>query len=243
MREELVTNGCPEEKIAVVPPAVDLALPEEPPVPAMAANVLFVGQLVRGKGVDLLLHALAGLERPFRARILGDGNARNELEALGEFLRLDGKVAFEGWVPHERLGEAYAWARVVAVPSRWPEPFGMVGVEAMGHGRAVVGFDSGGIQDWLADGVTGILVPPRDVTALAVALETVLGDDALASRLGHNGFARARGPFAFDTLVDRLETALGAGSRSGEPAPLAGGPGGGAAPAEDMVPGLGRRSS
>jgi len=208
MRAELLMNGAPAERVHVVPPAVRWTAPEAVTPPAREPVILYVGQLIRGKGVDLLLEAAAGLERPWRLLLAGDGNARPALEAQARDLGIADRVEFLGFVPHERLGGLYARCRVAAVPSRWPEPFGMVGVEAMAHARPVAAFAAGGIPDWCAHGETGLLAPPGDIAALRDALDRLLGDELLAHRLGQAGRERALREFRFDRLVDRLETFL-----------------------------------
>lgn len=207
MRDELLQNGFPPARVHVLPPVVRQAARPPSAVPA-EPRILYVGQLVRGKGVDLLLGALQRIGGSFTARIAGSGNARGELEALCRRLELDGRVRFLGWVDHEDLEPLYAWAKVVVVPSRWPEPFGMIGLEAMRHGRAVVAFGVGGIPEWLEHGTTGLLVPPQDTAALAQALERVLGDTDLARTLGQNAYERGQQHYSFERYLDQLEAHL-----------------------------------
>ena len=94
-------------------------------------NILYVGQLIRGKGVDTLLKAQAILNRqltvPIPLHILGAGNDEQRLKSLAVELGLADSVVFKGWVAHENLVGYYDAASLVVVPSRWPEPFGMVG--------------------------------------------------------------------------------------------------------------------
>lgn len=207
MREELRVNGINGERIHVLPPMVRLDPVPPTPVPH-SPHVLYVGQLVRGKGVDLLLRALARLNRPLQATIVGSGNARDTLERQCRRLRLNDRVRFTGWMDHSALQGYYSSARVVVVPSRWPEPFGMVGLEAMHHGRPVVAFATGGIPDWLEDGVTGLLAPAQRVPALAAAIDSLLRDDQLASTLGRNARRRLGERFQFESYLDRLENIL-----------------------------------
>ena len=215
MRDELVMNGFPAARVHVLPPVVRMADAGATPVPR-ERRVVFVGQLIRGKGVDLLLRALARVRRPFEAAIVGAGAAEARLRALAHRLGLAERVSFEGWVAHDGIGAHYARARVVAVPSRWPEPFGMVGLEAMRHGRPVVAFAVGGIPDWLEHGRTGLLAPEQNVAALADALERLLTDDALAARMGEAAAKRARSVYDFEDYVRRLERRLsGAGEQAG----------------------------
>ena len=207
MRDELLQNGFPAEKVHVLPPVIRMENKAPSPVPD-DPQVLYVGQLIRGKGVDLLLQALKGLPCDFRATIVGTGNAESKLKALSNELGLDNRVEFSGWVRNEDLGHFYSKAKVVVVPSRWPEPFGMIGLEAMHHGRPVVAFDVGGIPDWLDHMETGILVPEQDVGALGKALQKILGENRLAERLGQNGLRRIRDHYAFEGYLDRLEACL-----------------------------------
>lgn len=209
MREELFQNGFPKEKVHILPPVIRMENKTPSPVPGNA-NILYVGQLIRGKGVDLFLHALKALSCDFRADIIGTGNAEIELKGLCKKLDLETKVNFLGWVRNTDLGAFYSKARAVVVPSRWPEPFGMIGLEAMRHGRPVVAFDVGGIPDWLDHMRTGILVPEQDVGAFGNAISRILLDHNFAEELGQNGLRRVRERYAFEDYLDGLEGYLGA---------------------------------
>lgn len=215
MRDELLLNGFAPDRVRIIAPAVaDAAAPVL--LIRAARTVLYVGQLVRGKGVDLLLEAFAKLrrrEQPSRDRpvattrlmIVGQGNHEPALRALAARLGIAADVEFSGWVPNEQLGALYGAAGVVAFPSRWPEPFGMVGLEAMRHGRPVVGFDVGGVRDWLSDGETGVLVPEQDVEAFARGMSRVLDNPVLGARMGAAARLRASQLFSFGTYLDMLE--------------------------------------
>jgi len=214
MRDELVVNGLDAARVAILPPVLP-DLPAPAPAPGPEPVVLFVGQLVRGKGVDLLLDALTTLPGDWRAEIVGEGNARPALEAQARRLGLAGRVRFLGWLDHEALDPVYARARLLVVPSRWAEPFGMVGLEAMQRGRAVVAFAVGGIPDWCEDGVTGLLAPAADTGALARAIGRLLDERELARRLGEAGRARAAERFSFGAYVDALEAHLAGDTPAG----------------------------
>jgi glycosyltransferase involved in cell wall biosynthesis len=207
MREELVQNGFSPEKVRVFPYAIRLKPCVLSDVPR-ERRVLYAGQLIYGKGVDLLLRALQMVKCEFCATIVGTGNAQAQLLALCHRLGLSDKVEFKGWVGHQGIEAYYSSARVLAVPSRWAEPFGFIGLEAMHHGRPVVGFDVGGISDWLEPDVTGLLVAEQDVPALARAVERLLTDDKLASALGRNAYARVRARFSFDQYIADMESHL-----------------------------------
>lgn len=201
MKSELTQNGFPEVKVHVVPPVVPMESGGSSPPPDEAL-VLCVAQLIKGKGVDLLLRALEKVTCRFRAVIVGTGNAESALRELSHTLRLGDRVHFQGWVDSDSIGEFYSRATVVAVPSRWAEPFGMIGLEAMNHGRPVVAFDVGGISDWLEHDVTGLLVPEQSIDPFAEALERILTDSALALRLGQQGRVRVQERFSFEDYLD-----------------------------------------
>jgi glycosyltransferase involved in cell wall biosynthesis len=186
-KEELARNGFDPDKIEVRVPVDNSANAGSVSSFHERNLVLFVGQVIRGKGVDLLLRALAKVKAPFQACILGEGNHRPYCERLSARLGLDQRVKFHGFVAHDALKDFYQEASLLAVSSVWPEPFGLVGREAMSHGLPVVAFDSGGIREWLFDGQNGFLVPWKDTDRFAERVEQLLRDKDLARRLGGRG--------------------------------------------------------
>jgi glycosyltransferase involved in cell wall biosynthesis len=209
MERELIINGLDPGRVAIVPP-IPASLAQARPTPASGhSEILYVGQVIRGKGVDLLLRALEQVSGDWHATIVGTGNHLETCRAMAQTLGIAARVDFAGWVPHDALEAYYGRATVCVVPSRWPEPFGMVGVEAMARGRPVVGFAVGGIPDWLDDGVTGVLAPEADTGALAAAIASLLADPDRAAALGEAGLARVRERFQPDQYLDRLMRILG----------------------------------
>lgn len=139
-------------------------------------ELLFVGRLVSDKGCDLLVRALARLaERGVTPRltVVGGGPEGEPLRRLVEALGLVGTVEFAGAVTGESLVEALNRHRVLVVPSRYDEPFGIVALEALACGASVVGSAGGGLADAIGPG--GWTFPNGDVAALADLLEAVLG--------------------------------------------------------------------
>jgi glycogen(starch) synthase len=146
-------------------------------------DIVFMGRLVSDKGCDLLLHAMAELKlrnlTPSLS-IIGDGPELPTLKALTQQLNLTEQVEFLGAGGQQR-GQIVARHRIMAIPSLWAEPFGVVALEGIASGCAIVASSQGGLPD--AGGPCGIYFPNKNVTALADALEQVLTDSSLQSKL------------------------------------------------------------
>ena len=102
------------------------------------------------------------------------------------------------------VGRLFRPGRIVVVPSRWPEPFGLVTVEAMLAGCAVVASRHGGSVEIIEDGVTGLLVPPGDVAALAAAVERLATDAVLREKLGSRARQSAKERFGEDAFAQAI---------------------------------------
>jgi glycosyltransferase involved in cell wall biosynthesis len=182
--ESLATNAreLDARGVAVIPSGV--VIPDEIGTPDHPPHVLYVGRLSEEKGVLELVAATQGIPRV----IVGDGPLRERLpDALG-------------FVPRAQLGAYYERAAVVLCPSR-REGYGVAAREAMAYGRPVVASAVGGLLDAVEDGVTGLRVPPRDPQALRAAIETLLADSGLRSRLGAAARSAAREQFSWDVAT------------------------------------------
>jgi len=176
-----------------------------------AARVLSLGRLVPRKGNDTVIEAIAGV--PGAELTVAGGPDPGQLDDDPEVARLRrvaeecgvaDRVRFTGRVPHEDVPAMLKSAAVVvSVP--WYEPFGIVPVEAMACGKAVVVSAVGGHLDTVEDGVTGRLVPPRDHAALAAVLTQLLADSGLRRKLGTAGAARAASRYSWDTIAAETE--------------------------------------
>ena len=189
MRREYLRYGLSPDRVHATPlfasPRTAAAVTDEAPF-----DILVLGRLTALKGPDVLLDAIVHASRMLRRRITavvaGDGPDRPNLERISRKLGYSGELAvtFMGWVDAAARDALIARATLVAVPSIWPEPFGLVGVEAAQHGVPAVAFDVGGIGEWLADGVNGVLVRvDGGAMAFGDALARVLGDAAFRARL------------------------------------------------------------
>jgi glycosyltransferase involved in cell wall biosynthesis len=148
-------------------------------------RVVFAGRVVAPKGIDVLIRAARTVEGEFV--VCGDGWRLEDMRKLTRQLGLDKRVNFRGWLDAGELARELAEASVVVVPSVWPEPFGLVGIEAFAAGRPVIASHTGGIGDWLEDGVSGLAVAPGDADALALALQELLADPIRQQAMGAAG--------------------------------------------------------
>lgn len=192
--------GARPERVHVVHPGVDA--PENGAAPAAREPIILtVARLEdRYKGFDVLMRAMPLiLARVPEARwvVVGDGPLREELEATAVRWNLDAHIEFAGPVTDGQRDALLARASLFAMPSRTParivggEGFGIVYLEAARFGLPAIAGDAGGAVDAVLDGVTGLLVDPRDHVAVADAAVDLLLDPLLAGRLGAAGRARA----------------------------------------------------
>ncbi len=168
--------------------------------------VIFVGRITRQKGVPVLLRAVSMLD-PAAQLVLLAGAAdtpelRDEVTSLVNGLQAARTGVF--WIPEmlpkREVIQLLSHATVFACPSVY-EPLGIVNLEAMACGTAVVASRVGGIPEVVSDGVTGLLVPPGDPVALGEALNALLRSPARAAAMGQAGRARAVAEFSWDTVA------------------------------------------
>jgi len=174
MKSRLVANGLPTAKVFVEPPTIEIRESSSSSrsrisseSSSSAIDLLYVGQLIRGKGVQLLLEAMAHMKNPRTLDVVGTGNMEPKLKALAERLGLGDRVRFHGFQKDPQ--DWMLRARCVVVPSFWQEPYGLVAAEAVALGCKVVAFAIGGLPE--ACGGKATLVPPGDVAALAETLD------------------------------------------------------------------------
>lgn len=204
MRDLLLRNGLVSEKISVLAPVLISTAAQTPQTISDPRQILFSGRLVPEKGLELLLDALTHIDRPWKLQVAGDGPERPRLEALIRENGLHDRVSFLGWCDEVEMEQLYAQSAFVVFPSLWPEPFGRVGPEAAKHGRPVIAFDVGGVRDWLEDGVTGYVIPAKDVDALADCIQRLLDDPQRQHQLGRRAYETAMGRWSELTHVQQL---------------------------------------
>jgi glycosyltransferase involved in cell wall biosynthesis len=202
--------GWPADRIEVVYNAVDLdrfgatappGLREELGGSDGVPLVLTPARLDEQKGHDVLFRAAAEIPEA-RFVLAGDGPLRGRLEAEVAQLGLEGRVLFLG--RREDVPQLLAACDVFALPSLY-EGSSLAVLEAMAARRAVVSSAIGGTAELIDDGENGLLVPPGDAAALAVALRRVLGDASLREELARKARGRAEAKFSREAMGSRVE--------------------------------------
>ncbi|MEO8674152.1 MAG: glycosyltransferase family 4 protein [Casimicrobiaceae bacterium] len=208
-------NGVPLDRMTSIPTGIDLArfVPGNaeaararlglPPRPTIG----IVATLRDWKGHDMLFEALARDRAAWSAWnvvVVGDGPYRNRLDVQLAALDLADRVRFAG-----QQEDVVPWLQALdlfALPSWGEEGVPQAIMQAMACGIPVVSTTVGAIREAVEDGVTGIIVPPRDVPALGSAIARLRDDAALRERFGSAGRARATRDFGLDRMLDRMES-------------------------------------
>jgi glycosyltransferase involved in cell wall biosynthesis len=215
MQQELLRNGISPKLLRLVPlPPTEIAPECPPPSSGQPGSLLFLGRLTDLKGGGYLINAMPRiaerLQRNFTLTIAGDGPDRTRLQELAHARGV--RAEFLGWVNSEQKLELMRRAELLVVPSVWPEPFGLVGVEAACTGLPAVGYAVGGILDWLIPGCSGEVAPgdPPTVEGLVEAIVRALIDPVHYARLRDGAWKQARKYtverhlFSLESLFDEI---------------------------------------
>ncbi|HEX9888863.1 MAG TPA: glycosyltransferase family 4 protein [Nitriliruptorales bacterium] len=202
--------GLPEGSFRVIPNGVEVArFASAEAIPQLvrdgAPTLLFVGRMEPRKGLDTLVRAFVSLKasRPtIRLLVIGEGPERDRCQALLP-ARLRSDVLFLGRVDQEDLPRFYASADLFVSPALGGESFGIVLLEAMAAGKAVVASDIPGYRTVLRDNVEGRLTAPGDHRELARTLDTLLDNAALREAMGREGARRAQA-YDWDVVTTRI---------------------------------------
>ncbi len=212
-RQHALRAGAPERRIRLIFNGTDLerfspSANGNRVDPRFGSLMIFAcRQLFPRKGIRFLVEAVARLKTRFpelKLVLAGDGFERPALVQLAEELGISDDVTFLGWVPNATLPDYYRAAAVSVIPSL-EEGFGIPAAEAMGCEVPVVASDAGGLPEVVEHGVTGLVVPRGDPTALAEAIGSLLADPALRRRMGAAGRDRALRLFDWDRSAEQFE--------------------------------------
>jgi glycosyltransferase involved in cell wall biosynthesis len=201
VRNEILSLGLSHKKIITIHNGVDTRRCYQGPEVSNLQHkfggrpiILSVGHLLREpiKGYDITIRAFEAILREDASCqavlvLVGDGPGRKGLEDLVAKLGIGSRVYFEGATKPEVTMQYMAACDLFCLPS-WYEAFGIVYLEAMMHGKPIIGVRGQGISEVVEDGVTGLLVPPRDVSSTILAMKSLLSDEQL--RMGIGGRAK-----------------------------------------------------
>ncbi len=197
--------GVPPRRVEVLP----FRLPDRgiDPNRSRRRSILYAGRFSHSKGIDILLRAFVRVHATHpdvRADLIGGGPLLSEYETLAEKLGVAEFCTFHGALPLPVLNESMATTAMLVAPSR-REAFGLVNLEAQSVGTPVVATGIDGIPEVVADGETGLLVPPEDPEALADAIIRLLGNEELRSRLGRAARVRFETVFGIAGIAEQAD--------------------------------------
>lgn len=165
-------------------------------------TVVFAGRLVWEKGVDVLIEAFRRVGQKIPEAVLliaGEGKERDKLESSAREAGLSERIQFLGMLRPDEMEERFREAWVQVVPSRWKEPFGLVAAEAMMRGTPAIVTNTGGLAEFVQDGITGLHCPAGDAEVLAEKLGGLLRDRERVLSMG-----QAARRFALEHLDERV---------------------------------------
>jgi glycosyltransferase involved in cell wall biosynthesis len=202
------------QKVALVYHGLDFTRFPEPPqrVPVVGApvEILSVGRLVEKKGYPILLEALAALkDKTWRLTHIGGGPLDAALKAQAASLGIDDRISWLGALPQERVLAAYRAADLFVLAAQIAADGDRDGLpnvlmEAQSQRLCCIATDISGIPELIRDGETGLLVPPENAQALALAIAALIDDPARRQALAEAGFKRLRGHFAMEAGINDL---------------------------------------
>ena len=205
MKSEAVLAGIKPEKLTKI--FAPIPLPTKVKRPQERKKILFAGRVARAKGVHLMLEAMRAVltkHHSWQLDVLGDGYEKAELEKMSNDLGIAHNVHFHGWKEREVMEKFYMNHDFMIFPSIFPEPFGMAGAEALAYGLPVIGFDIGGVNEWLINGETGILVESKDIRALSEGILEMIENKELRDDLGRNGRELVKERFSSKVVASHM---------------------------------------
>ncbi|WP_066377746.1 MULTISPECIES: glycosyltransferase family 4 protein [unclassified Anabaena] len=208
VRQQVISSGIPPERVITLRCGVQPPKTETAPLSQdihQQQRILFVGRIVPYKGIEWLIKALVKTHPSIHLDIAGDGWGKPSMERLAAKMGLSDRITWHGWCSGEKLAALYQQCLAVVFPSLWPEPAGLVTLEAYSHYRPVIASAVGGIPEHLRDGETGILVPLNDVQKLANAINELASNYLKCRLMGQQGQAWFQEEFTLDVHVQRLE--------------------------------------
>jgi glycosyltransferase involved in cell wall biosynthesis len=210
MHRQLVNNGISPEEIISIRHGFTLPQNEQDLLTIDVHNkkrILYVGRIVPEKGLAWLMKSLALTDKQIELDISGEGWFQPHLEELAANLGISSRLTWHGWCDREKLNELYQQCIATVVCSLWPEPAGLVTLEAYQFKRAVIASGVGGLPEYVIDRETGILVLANDSYKLANAITELSQNYKMAKQMGVNGYNYLCKDFSIEEHIQKLNRA------------------------------------
>ncbi|MDB9306734.1 MULTISPECIES: glycosyltransferase family 4 protein [Cyanophyceae] len=207
VRQQIISSGLAPERVMTL--RCGVKPPKNPTTPLNSdthqnQRILFAGRIVPDKGVEWLIKALAQTHQRIHLDIAGDGWSKPSMEKLARQMGLSDRITWHGWCNSDKLESLYQQCFAVVFPSLWPEPAGLVTLEAYSHYRPIIASAVGGIPEHVRDGETGILVTPNNIKQLAAAINELAINYSQSRLMGEKGQAWYQQEFTIDIHIQRL---------------------------------------
>jgi len=208
VQNQLIRHGLPAERVMTLHYGISEPKISHEPLTRdihQAKRILYVGRVVPYKGLDWLLKSLATVDPHIYLDIAGDGWDRPRIEKLAEELGVAQRIVWHGWCENVKLESLYRQCFALVFPSLWPEPAGLVTLEAYTRYRPVIASNLGGIPEHIRSDQTGILITANHVNQLASAITELSSNFSKSREMGKQGYALFSENFTMNHHVDQLQ--------------------------------------
>ena len=208
VRKQIINNGLSPHRVITLHCGV-----KQPKYPTTSLTkeihqnqrILFVGRIVPDKGIEWLLKALAKTNPNIHLDIAGEGWIKSKMEKLAKKIGLNERITWHGWCNKDKLETLYQQCLAVVFPSLWPEPAGLVTLEAYAHYRPIIASSIGGIPEYVQNSKTGILITPNHIQNLADAINELATNYHKSRLMGEEGQQWFQQEFSLDLHIHKLE--------------------------------------
>ncbi len=207
-RQQLISQGISAKQVTTVHHGIKANVTETDPLTYsihQEQRLLFAGRIIPEKGLVWLLRALAKTPPSTQLDIAGEGWFEPQVKKLAKDLKIDNRITWHGWCDRKTLNRLYQQSFAVVFPSLWPEPAGLITLEAYARSRPVIASNVGGIPEYMIPNQTGLLVPPNQPDLLAEAITTLATDLDRTIYLAEQGHIHFQKYFTMEHHVRKLE--------------------------------------
>ena len=208
VQDQLIRHGISAERVTTLHHGTSEPKISHQPLTReihQAQRILYVGRIVPYKGLDWLLKSLANVDSHIHLDIAGEGWDRPQIERLAGKLGVAQRIVWHGWCDSPKLESLYQQCFAVIVPSVWPEPAGLVTLEAYARYRPVIASNLGGIPDYVCPNKTGILVEANHINQLAAAITELASNFSKIRDMGQQGHDWFLSNFTMNHHVAQLQ--------------------------------------